>query len=405
MILTDKSIRKNLNKVLGAGNYAYYMYGTHGKYKKSLLVVTNDDKIMFLRGSFFGPLKVQGSFNFMDISYFDFMIKAPLGQGDTIAYHYLMKLNNGEEIRGKVQTMGLQYKNSASTLGLNINIGYSDHFPLFVKTIYLRKPEVKPDYIGDKILYAAFYTKTGTVKLLSDKTIFQEFQKKTFSIKTVKEIKAEEIESFEIIPAHQGNDIWVLKLKGEAKPMKTRIGIIKPYTDIELLKTWQISEPFSQLFYFVYYYQQQGVKNYKPSYLEEGEYPLYETRAATGSSGAFATSGAFSKEFVRFTNKGIIFLKRQKDNVNFIKRIQYSDITEASAVKRVHNALRRGAPKTITFDLTIKTNSGKTVISGIEHDYGKILGKIRKQSRFFFVVIFTKIFLTRNQKQLSSRAV
>ncbi len=309
MILTNKSITKNLTKVLGENKVNAYVFGFGKKYKKGVLVLTNDNKIVLTSAPLFGQPKIKLSIDAKDIDYIDFVHKVTLNATTFLFF----KPKNGEKERFKIPT---HFVNDDSSL------------KKIIFTVYDLNPKAKPAYYGDDILIDFIASKDGTLKIFRDKILIQTMEND--EIKTVETIPVEKITDFDMYKQTMATKVTLyLEIDGNPRTFK----IQKQENKSTVLET--LAGTFEGTVFHDYptialieTFKKTNIKRPYPSFLHEGETPLVDEKVVLNELG----SETMSNKYFVLTPKRITILQRGKGGKRTVfKEVPIADIQHVTA--------------------------------------------------------------------------
>ena len=331
MILTKKSITKNISPLCGGDQLFAFLFGQWKKpqKKKAILAATSNAKFFITNTPVFGKAKKLAEFNAQDVDFVDFVSERKLG-GSKI--FLLMKVKGEDYVFATVPHP----------------VNNDDNAMKMIKMIYDLREDAKPDYLKGKRLIDFITGKEGIYKFTNEQIIIQKLDGD--NIVEVERINLKDITDFDVYPQKIGsrailylevnNNPKIVKFEkstGDASFMEAALGGTKAMFTLQNMCD-------------IMFEADTNVK--VPNYMSPDEREIYTDDVTLDGLMGIDT---LSNKIFRLTTKNIYLLKKEKSGkLSAIKQIPLDTVTSFTQVTRRKK-------ETVTYGLKITTSNGDKI--------------------------------------------
>ncbi len=305
MILTQKSIEKNIKKVLPEEESTEaFVFGSGSVHKKLLWVMTSFGKHYFLNTPVFGTPKIKSEFTANDVEQIDFVGETK--SLSTVNYVFM-------KIKGVEERIKLIYHPVNTDFSLN----------KIIAAIYAENPASVPEQYKDLKFIDFISTSEGVFKFY-DKKIIQQVYKKG-QIETVREIDYQQITDVDLLP---GTEKQKLYLEIDNQPITAKFR--KQTENIGALGIAFGAQSF-HLKHLSEILRKTTIAKPVPHYLDDDENGYGIEKVTLDKTFGLDFVG---NKYLRVTDKAVYILKKEKtDKLEVIKRLPLNEISQYKRLK------------------------------------------------------------------------
>ena len=331
MILTKKSITKNISPLCAGEQLLSFLFGQWKKpqKKKAILAATSNANFFIFKVSFFGKPKKLTEFNAKDVDFVDFVAERKLG---------------GSKVFLFMKVKGTEYVFATMPHPVNTD----DNVMKMIKMIYDIREDAKPDYLKGKRLIDFITGKEGTYKFTNEQIIVQKLDGE--NIVEVERFNLDDITNFDIYPQKMGNRaILYLEINNNPRIVKfERITGDPSFMEATLGGTKAMFT--LQNMCDIMFEADTSIK--VPNYMSPDEREIYTDDITLDGLMGIDT---FSNKIFRLTTKNIYLLKKEKSGkLSALKQFSLDTITS-------YKQVRRKKKDTVTYGLKINTAEGDKI--------------------------------------------
>ena len=283
MLLTNKSVSKNLQKVINQSETVIAYAAMKSKaYGRGILALTSENRFIITNAPVFRKLKVKDTFTAIDVSFIDFVSEIKMGGAQIYIFM---------NIKGNDAVLKVFYH------PINNDVAVMK----FINTIYEQNPSAIPNYLKEEKLIDFLTTKEGTFKITSNKIIVQDYIDD--KLEDIKTINTSDITDFDVYPQKMGSK-GILYLEVNNEPQTVKFEKTTEENDVFALMAGGTSVMFP-LSRMVKIFNKTNANNKTPNYMSDDEIELVTELATKKALGI----DVLGNKIFRLTNKNIFFLK------------------------------------------------------------------------------------------------